>query len=379
MHIKTPPMGWNTWNTFGQDINESLVMESADKMVEKGYKDAGYEYVVIDDCWSLKQRDENGCLVPDPKKFPHGMKYLADYVHSKGLKFGMYSCAGYHTCAGYPSSYGYEFKDAATFASWGVDFLKYDFCYFPETGDGKLAYLTMANALRASGRDILFSACNWGTDNCWEWMNSVGAHMYRSTGDIFDVFESVKNIFLGQVHTGLAMNGAGCFNDLDMLVCGMYGKGNVGKENACGDTEYKTHFALWCLASSPLMMGGDIRALSDYCHDLMTNPRLIAIDQDPDARPPFEIKTNYWNSGSMKKYIKLLSDGDYIVGIFNFGDGECWNSLYEQEIGFPVGCGVKLHMTDVFTGEDKGYLKDAYNVTLAPHDCTMLRLHIERA
>ncbi len=133
MHIKTPPMGWNTWNTFGQDINESLVMESADKMVEKGYKDAGYEYVVIDDCWSLRQRDENGCLVPDPKKFPHGMKYLADYVHSKGLKFGMYSCAGYHTCAGYPSSYGYEFKDAATFASWGVDFLKYDFCYFPET------------------------------------------------------------------------------------------------------------------------------------------------------------------------------------------------------------------------------------------------------
>lgn len=156
-------MGWNTWNTFGQNITEQLVMESADAMVEKGYKDAGYEYIVIDDCWSLKQRDENGYLVADPNKFPHGMKYLADYVHSKGLKFGMYSCAGYQTCAGYPSSYGYEFKDAETFASWGVDFLKYDFCYFPDSGDGKLAYLTMSNALRSTGRDILFSACNWGT------------------------------------------------------------------------------------------------------------------------------------------------------------------------------------------------------------------------
>ena len=216
MHIQTPPMGWNTWNTFGQNITEQLVMESADAMVEKGYKDAGYEYIVIDDCWSLKQRDENGYLVADPNKFPHGMKYLADYVRSKGLKFGMYSCAGYQTCAGYPSSYGYEFKDAETFASWGVDFLKYDFCYFPDSGDGKLAYLTMSNALRSTGRDILFSACNWGTDNCWEWMKSVGAHMYRSTGDIFDIFESVKTIFTGQVHTGLAMTGAGCFNDLDI-------------------------------------------------------------------------------------------------------------------------------------------------------------------
>lgn len=378
MHIKTPPMGWNTWNTFGQDINEKLIMESADKLVEMGYKDAGYEYVVIDDCWSLKSRDENGCLVPDPEKFPHGMKYLADYIHSKGLKFGMYSCAGYQTCAGYPSSYGYEFKDAETFASWGVDFLKYDFCYFPSTGDGKLAYLTMSNALRATGRDILFSACNWGTDNCWEWMNSVGAQMYRSTGDIFDSFESIKSIFLGQVQTGLPMSGAGCFNDLDMLVCGMYGKGNVGRDKACGDIEYKTHFALWCLASSPLMMGGDIRDMSDYCHDLLTNPRLIAINKDPDARPPFEVKTNYWNSDTMRRYIKVLSDGDYIVGIINFGDGECTYSLYEQEIGFPIDSGVKLHMSDVFTGNDMGVLKVCYTVKLAAHDCAMLRLHVTR-
>lgn len=137
MHIKKAPMGWNSWNTFMSEINEKLILESADAMVEKGYRDAGYEYIVIDDCWSMKERDENGRLVPNPEKFPHGMKYVADYIHSKGLKFGMYSCAGILTCAGYPSSYGHEFIDAATFAEWGVDFLKYDFCYFPKNADGK--------------------------------------------------------------------------------------------------------------------------------------------------------------------------------------------------------------------------------------------------
>ena len=155
------PMGWNSWNTFGKDISEQLIMEMADTIVEKGYRDAGYEYVIIDDCWSLKERVD-GKLVADPALFPHGMKYLSDYVHSRGLKFGMYSCAGFMTCAGYPSSYGHEFEDAKQFAEWGVDYLKYDFCNFPSSGNGKNAYLTMAMALRASGREILLAACNWG-------------------------------------------------------------------------------------------------------------------------------------------------------------------------------------------------------------------------
>lgn len=148
-----PPMGWNSWNTFAQNINEKLIMETADVMADEGYKDAGYKYVIIDDCWSLKERVD-GKLVPDPNLFPHGMKYIADYIHSKGLLFGMYSCAGFCTCAGYPSSYGHEFEDAKQFAEWGVDYLKYDYCNFPKSADTKNAYLTMAMALRASGRDI---------------------------------------------------------------------------------------------------------------------------------------------------------------------------------------------------------------------------------
>ena len=194
MTAKKPPMGWNSWNTFGEHINEKLIMEMADQLVNDGYKDAGYEYVIIDDCWSLKERVD-GKLVPDPKLFPSGMKALSDYIHSKGLKFGMYSCAGTKTCAGYPSSYGHEFEDARQFAEWGVDYLKYDFCNFPVSGDAKNAYLTMAMALRHTGREILFAACNWGKYDPSGWMRSRGAHTYRSTGDIFDVPRSYQDIF----------------------------------------------------------------------------------------------------------------------------------------------------------------------------------------
>ena len=158
----TPPMGWNSWNTFGENINEKLIMETADKMVEQGLLDCGYEYLVIDDCWSLRKRDEEGRLIADPEKFPHGMKAVADYVHSKGLKFGMYSCAGNLTCAGYPGSFEHEFIDADTFASWGVDFLKYDYCYHSNIIPGKYLYRRMGIALENCGRDILFSACSWG-------------------------------------------------------------------------------------------------------------------------------------------------------------------------------------------------------------------------
>ena len=198
MLASRPPLGWNSWNTFGEKINDSLIREMADYMVDQGYRDAGYEYLVIDDCWSLRERDAGGRLVPDPEKFPHGMKDLADYVHGKGLKFGMYSCAGVMTCAGYPSSYDHEFTDAETFASWGVDYLKYDFCNFPETGDCRTRYQTMSMALKATGRDIVFSACNWGQKEPWKWMRSVGAHLYRSTGDIMDNYRSFTDIFKSQ-------------------------------------------------------------------------------------------------------------------------------------------------------------------------------------
>ncbi len=223
----TPPMGWNSWNTFGANINEQLIFDTADKMVETGLLELGYEYLVIDDCWSLKERDETGRLVANPQKFPHGMKAVADYVHSKGLKFGMYSCAGNLTCGGYPGSFEHEFIDAKTFAEWGVDFLKYDYCYHSKIIHGKYLYRRMGLALKNCGRDILFSACTWGADNTAEWIRETGANMWRSTGDILDTWESVRKL-TEQQDAILPYGGAGSFNDMDMLVVGMYGKGNVG-------------------------------------------------------------------------------------------------------------------------------------------------------
>lgn len=219
----TPAMGWNSWNTFAQEINEKLVLEAADALVENGLKDAGYEYIVIDDCWSLHERDKNGRLVADPEKFPHGMRYVADYIHKKGLKFGMYSCAGVVTCAGYPASYEHEFIDAATFAEWGVDFLKYDYCFHSTGTPGHLLYKRMGIALANCGRDILFSACSWGADDTRVWIKETGANSWRSTGDIFDCWASVKDIIQYQLKY-MEYNGMGCFNDIDMLVVGMNGE-----------------------------------------------------------------------------------------------------------------------------------------------------------
>ncbi|MBR5005654.1 MAG: glycoside hydrolase family 27 protein, partial [Clostridia bacterium] len=177
MFVNKPPMGWNSWNTFAHEINDALIRSVADKMVEDGYLDAGYEYIVIDDCWSEHQRDENNRLVPDHEKFPYGIKALADYVHSKGLKFGIYSCCGNYTCAGYPASFEYEFIDAETFAEWGVDYLKYDYCYKPASENGAKLYRRMGLALANCGRDIVFSACSWGADETHRWIKSTGADL----------------------------------------------------------------------------------------------------------------------------------------------------------------------------------------------------------
>ena len=371
MLAKRPPMGWNSWNTFGRDINENLIKETADIMVEQGYLAAGYEYLVIDDCWSKMERDENGRLVADPEKFPSGMKAVADYVHSKGLKFGMYSCASVRTCAGYPSSYDHEYVDAQTFADWGVDFLKYDFCNFPETGDCVGRYLQMSMALKATGRDILFSACNWGSKEPWKWMNSIGAHMYRSTGDIQDNYQSFKNIALSQVDN-LCMSGPGSFNDPDMLIVGMYGKGNVGF-GGCTDEEYRTHFALWCLFGVPLMMGCDIRNVNETSKALMLNKELIAIDQDEECRPPRLVNRcgddHYF-------FMRLLSNDEIVLAHFNFGDenGPTW--LYSgafADLGLPYGCGYGLELTDVFTGENLGVKRDYFLPSVNAHGCKMYK------
>ena len=379
MLAKRPPMGWNSWNTFAKNINEKLIFEMADAMVDLGYKDLGYEYLVIDDCWSEKERDENGRLVPDKEKFPSGMKAVSDYVHSKGLKFGMYSCAGVRTCADYPSSYGYEFLDAKTFAEWGVDFLKYDFCHFPRTADCKQAYQAMSVALKHSGREILFSACNWGVKEPWNWMRSIGAHMYRSTRDIFDNFESYKNIAVSQIEN-LCASAPGCYNDPDMLVVGMYGNGHVGL-GGCTDEEYRTHFALWCMFGVPLIIGGDVRKIDGFCKELLQNKELIAINQDEEARPPHLVTRDddmrcQPNDDRVYNFIKHLSNNEYALGFFNLNEEERLHTIYLYDIGIPKNSGCGLEITDVYTGEKLGIFRDRVSVRLSAHDSRIYKAKV---
>lgn len=375
MLAQKPPMGWNSWNTFGKNINEKLIIETADALVEKGYKDAGYEYIVIDDCWSLKHRDENGRLVADPEKFPHGMKYLADYIHSKGLKFGMYSCSGTLTCALYPGSYNHEFEDAQTFADWGVDFLKYDFCYFPQEGEcASRAYTKMSMALKATGRDILFSACNWGEENCHSWMRSRGAHMYRSTGDIFDNYVSFRDIAKSQIDK-LSMSAQGCYNDIDMLIVGMYGKGHVGDGSGyegCTKDEYMSHFAMWCMANSPLMIGGDIRNLDEFSENLLKNKGLIAINQDEEARPPYMIRDE-WKSFT---FLKHLSNREFAIGCFSDSEEQVTAHIMTNDMQLPDASGYSVELEDAMTGENLGVFRDCYEVELPPHGCRIFKARI---
>lgn len=369
------PMGWNTWNTFGENINEDLIKKSADIIVESGLKDAGYEYIVIDDCWSLKERDQNGRLVADPEKFPSGMKALADYIHSKGLKFGMYSCNGPLTCAEYPGSFDHEFVDAETFAEWGVDFLKYDNCFKPKI-NGDILYRRMAIALRNCGRDILFSACNWGAEHSEKWINSTGAQAYRSTGDIRDAWWSIKKLALSQIGK-ITHSGPFCHNDIDMLVVGIYGNMctiiGENKEFGCTDLEYRTHFAFWCFMNSPLMIGCDIRDMNEETLKILTNADLIAINQDIESRNPFYLGTNPDEPSECFQMVKMLSNGDIAIGFFNFSDKKRTHILTMFDIGLPYSTGKALKAYDCVTGEDVGVLSESHILTLEAHDCRIYR------
>ena len=393
MIAERPPMGWNSWNTFGERIDEKLIFETADILVERGYKDAGYEYLIIDDCWALRERDEKGRLVPDPEKFPHGMKAVADYVHKKGLKFGMYSCAGVLTCAGYPSSYDHEFEDAKQFAEWGVDYLKYDYCNFPENADCVNRYHMMSMALKASGREILFAACNWGQKESFNWMRSIGAHTYRSTGDIFDNFRSFTGIFQSQLEH-FCQSGPYCFNDMDMLTVGMYNEGNAAIGKPCTDGEYRMQFSLWCLCGVPLMIGADIRKLSSEMQKLLLNQELISIDQDPECRPPFLVgkrsvmvpeqdKENAVEplravKDQLYTFIKHLSDNEFVIAYYNLFEEEREISCIFADAGVPYTSGYGFAMKDIFTGEDLGLKKDYYIVSVPGHDCKLFRCRLEK-
>lgn len=389
----TPPMGWNSWNTFTWEINDKLIREAADAMASE-LRDAGYEYIVIDECWSEKQRDKNGRLVPDRWKFPDGIKPVADYVHSKGLKFGMYSCAGTHTCGGHPGSFEHEFDDAETFAEWGVDYLKYDYCYKPDYIPGEILYKRMSAALRNCGRDIMFSACNWGNDDVYKWIRESGAHLFRSTGDIQDNWESIKRLALSQIGNE-CYGGNFCHNDIDMLVVGMHGGSNnewinsteagvnviadsgetAPRLGGCTDEEYRTHFSLWAIMNSPLMIGCDIRHMTPATREILTNKDVIAINQDIECRGPYCIKQ--WNNpDNVFSLVKPLSNGDYAVGMFNFGDRAGEMSLQFWDIGLTTASGRGLSVYDCWKHKELGTFTERFCTTVEPHGCKVLRAKV---
>lgn len=305
----TPPMGWNTWNTFNCEINEKLVKEAADALIASGMKDAGYEYINIDDCWQVG-RNSDGTIQVDKERFPSGMKALADYIHSKGLKFGIYSDGGYKTCAKRPGSLNYETIDARTYAQWGVDFLKYDYCYSKSPDEGgnpnaseeytRKIYQTMADAIKVSGREMVFSLCSWGEGKPWKWGAEVG-NLWRTTYDIIPKWKIWTRNLDQQI--GLEKYARpGHWNDPDMLVVGMVPT-NQGR----------AHFSLWALVSAPLIAGNDIRNMSAETLEILTNKEVIAVNQDSMGVQG----TRYIKQSRKEVWAKPLSDGNWAVVLFN--------------------------------------------------------------
>ena len=364
-------MGWNSWNTFGGEINEDVVRGTADAIVAGGLKDAGYQYVVIDDLWEADERVD-GRLTWDSAKFPRGIKDLAGYIHSKGLKFGIYSCAGTHTCGGKPASFGYEETDARAFSEWGVDFLKYDYCYAPPGSDTERLYLRMGQALRASGREILFSICEWGHKKPWEWGARAGGHMWRTTGDICDNWRSIVDIGFEKQADLHPYAGPGHWNDPDMLVVGMYGKGNVAA-GGCTDAEYRSHFSLWCLLAAPLMIGCDVRNMNPFTWGLLAKREVLAVDQDPLGRQGYRIGWNGHAGDRQETWAKPLQDGSIAVGLFNMSE------KHEHRINVAWES-IGLHdrrpclVRDLWEGRELGEFTRHFSVKVPPHDVKLLNL-----
>jgi alpha-galactosidase len=373
----TPPMGWNSWNTFQTKINEQLVMEVADKMVSSGMKDAGYTYLVLDDGWMAMQRDpKTGDLVADPQKFPHGMKYVSDYVHSKGLKFGLYNCAGTKTCAGYPGTRGYEYQDARYYASVGTDYLKFDWCN-TEGINAKEAYNTMSKAIKAAGRPMVFSLCEWGSNKPWTWAEPVG-QLWRTTGDIYQVFDSVKNMggwnangvmHIVDLQEGIrGYAGPNHWNDPDMLEVG----------NGMTTSEDRAHFSMWAMLAAPLMAGNDIRSMSPQTAAILLNKEVIAVDQDPRGVEGFRFQ----KEGGLETWLKPLSNDDWAVCFLNRGSAPAsvnfnWQAQAIEDTLSHARLDAKAvnyKIRDLWAKKDLGTTRKPLKVTVPPHDVIMVRL-----
>ena len=380
MVVYKPPMGFNTWNTFGDKINEEMIKEIADALVSTGLKDLGYDYLVIDDCWAKKKRDENGKMVPNPEKFPNGMKAVADYVHSKGLKFGMYSCVGTMTCAGYPGSHNHEYTDAGTFAQWGIDFLKYDYCYRSKKIIGADSYRKMAVALKNTGRDILFSACSWGHDDTHKWIDTTGANMWRATTDIKDSWGKIKELAMTAMDID-NLNYMNCFTDLDMLIVGMNGKGFCAIDG-CTNDEYITHFSFWSMFGSPLMIGCDIRNMDEETLKILSNKDVIAINQDSELNRPYLIRCSdaMEDLKEVPAYAKILENGDIALGFFNFSDKEAWGRYVTLDmLGLDADTDIECTVKDLWSGEETEVINDTINSNcIKPHACKLYRISIKK-
>jgi len=362
----TPPMGWNSWNKFGCNVSEDLIRQTADAMVKSGMKDAGYQYVVIDDCWQVS-RDKDGNIVPDSQRFPSGIKALADYVHSKGLKFGIYSDTGTKTCQGRPGGRGYEFQDARQYATWGVDYLKYDWCN-TTTQDARSSYALMSEALKASGRPIVFSLCEWGTSKPWLWAKDVG-NLWRTTEDINDRFEgkekwpdgsccSMGMLDIVDLQDGLeSYAGPGHWNDPDMLEVG-----NGGMTTP----EYRAHFSLWSILAAPLIAGNDLRDMKPEIQAILTNKEVIAVNQDPLGRQGQRVRKD----ADSDVWAKQLQDGSRAVILLNRGTGEKEITVAWQELGYPTHLSAKVR--DLWEGKDLGQHAGKFSASVAPHTVVMV-------
>ena len=353
---KTPPMGWNSWNKFAGRVDDAAVRSMADAMATNGMKDAGYQYINIDDTWEAS-RDPQGNITTN-KKFPD-MKALADYVHSKGLKIGIYSSPGPNTCAGYEGSYGHEEQDARTYAAWGIDYLKYDWCgarniYTDQ--EMQAVYQEMGEALLKSGRPILYSLCQYGRDDVWKWGPEVGGNAWRTTGDIRDTWDSMTKIGFSQAELA-AWAAPGHWNDPDMLEIG-----NGGMT----DDEYRTHMSLWSILAAPLLAGNDLRNMTPTILEILTNREVIAVDQDKDGKQGRRIA----KSGDQEVWVRPLSGGAQAIGLFNRGDAPAKITAKWSDLGLKA----HAHARDLWAHSDLKLDGEEYSVTVPAHGVVMLRI-----
>ncbi|MBN2611562.1 MAG: glycoside hydrolase family 27 protein [Bacteroidales bacterium] len=372
---KTPPMGWNSWNRFGCDVTEKLIRETADAMVSSGMKDAGYTYVVIDDCWH-GERDSLGFIHPDPERFPSGMKALADYIHSQGLKFGIYSDAGTKTCGGRPGSRGFEYQDAITYASWDVDYLKYDWCNTSEL-NAKEAYTTMRDALYRAGRPVVFSICEWGDNKPWLWAKDIG-HLWRTTGDIYHCWECEWNHGIWSSWGMLNIidmqkdlrkyAGPGHWNDPDMMEVG----------NGMTVNEDRAHFSMWCMLAAPLIAGNDLVSMTKETVEILTNKEAIAVNQDELGIQGYKML----DYGDLEIWVKPLKNMELAFCFLN--RGKTPQTIEYDWKKIPIedalsNCHIDFNKTtykvrDLWAKENLGTTNEKFKAIVPAHDVIMLGL-----